>query len=380
MSFLYKKINYCSAIKISLISVVLIILLIHCVEGYNKYSEQANKPKQKQKPKTEFSLPTNIKELRELDKPFRMHKLNLLWTKAKHRLTDPKLQSLFSDLKIHDKEEIAFKHAKSDGKDEIGLEEARMRKKLIGIMSRYDLLEHFEKVDHDTYIKPKLKKQDYGNYVIQDVFKDKRLNHLWAKAERAGFNHEELEALKEEFTHHQEKVNEYLSLLSEVEAGDQSKHENSVHEDHESWNELESQEESNDVSRKNDKYLAKANLLKEKHLEVRTGYDHLENIAAKGPKSKEFIDPKVQELWNMALEAKFSTNELLSLREELLHYEKRLLKLRHLHTEAALEAARRGKEYKPNTTHETYIKKHALDVDKLHKDLEAKILQKHTEL
>lgn len=48
------------------------------------------------------------------------------------RLTDPKLQSLFSDLKIHDKEEIAFKHAKSDGKDETGLEEARMRKKLIG--------------------------------------------------------------------------------------------------------------------------------------------------------------------------------------------------------------------------------------------------------
>lgn len=48
------------------------------------------------------------------------------------RLTDVKLQSIFSDLKIHDKEEIAYKHFKSDGKDPEGLEEARLRKKLIG--------------------------------------------------------------------------------------------------------------------------------------------------------------------------------------------------------------------------------------------------------
>jgi hypothetical protein len=38
-------------------------------------------------------------------------------------------------LKIQDKEEIAFKHLKSDGKDESGLEEARLRKKLIGTKS-----------------------------------------------------------------------------------------------------------------------------------------------------------------------------------------------------------------------------------------------------
>lgn len=47
-------------------------------------------------------------------------------------MTDPKLQSLFSDLKIHDKEELAFKHYKSNEKDSDGLEEARLRKKLIG--------------------------------------------------------------------------------------------------------------------------------------------------------------------------------------------------------------------------------------------------------
>lgn len=56
------------------------------------------------------------------------------------------------------------------------------------------------------------------------------------------------------------------------------------------------------------------------------------------------------------------------------------MKLRHLHTEAALEAARNGKEYKPNTTHVTHIKRHTMDVEKLHKDIESKIMQKHVEL
>ena len=48
------------------------------------------------------------------------------------RLTEPKLQSLFSDLKIHDKEELVHKHSKADGGDPEGLEEARLRKKLMG--------------------------------------------------------------------------------------------------------------------------------------------------------------------------------------------------------------------------------------------------------
>ena len=69
------------------------------------------------------------------------------------------------------------------------------------------------------------------------------------------------------------------------------------------------------------------------------------------------------------------------MQEELLHYESRLLKLRHLHTEAALEAARNGKSYDiDNDTNRQHIKKHARTVEKLHMDLEAKIMQKHVEL
>lgn len=49
------------------------------------------------------------------------------------RLTEPKLKSLFSELKIHDKEEITYKRLKSEGSDKEGLKEAEMRKKLIGM-------------------------------------------------------------------------------------------------------------------------------------------------------------------------------------------------------------------------------------------------------
>lgn len=48
------------------------------------------------------------------------------------------------ELKIHDKEEIAWKQISSQVKDKDGLKENELRQKLIGIMSSYDLLEHFD--------------------------------------------------------------------------------------------------------------------------------------------------------------------------------------------------------------------------------------------
>lgn len=70
---------------------------------------------------------------------------------------------------------------------------------------------------------------------------------------------------------------------------------------------------------------------------------------------------------------------VLTVQEELLHYESRLLKLRHLHTEEALEAARKGHDL-DNSTTEQHIKKHVRTIQKLHMDIENKIMQKHTEL
>lgn len=63
------------------------------------------------------------------------------------RLTEPKLASLYTELKIHDKEELAWKQLNSQHKDKDGLKEAELRKKLVGIMSTYGLLQHFEDVN-----------------------------------------------------------------------------------------------------------------------------------------------------------------------------------------------------------------------------------------
>lgn len=53
---------------------------------------------------------------------------------------------------------------------------------------------------------------------------------------------------------------------------------------------------------------------REKHFELRNGYDNLEKLTAQGPDHKEFVEPKVEGLWRMAQQGKFSTDELTSLK------------------------------------------------------------------
>nr|CAD7585877.1 unnamed protein product [Timema genevievae] len=297
------------------------------------------------------------------------------------RLTEPKLKSLFSELKIHDKEELLWKKLKTEGKDKEGLKEAEMRKKLIGIMSTYGLLEHFEDMQDPKQVKQhKAFNGASDKHINKSLFKDKKLNKLWDKAETGGFTAEELQALKEEFTHHQEKIDQYHSLLDQVESKSDDKEANSVDDALDRFNTIQEMEEPGKD------YLHKANLLRDRHRDIRDGYDRLHRIAAKGPNSKEFIEPKVQGLWTIAVNADFTAEELESLRVELMHYENRLLKLRHMHAEAELGSNRRsGKESMVGKTEglqmmEDNIKKQARKVEKLHFDLETKIMQRHIEL
>lgn len=53
-------------------------------------------------------------------------------------------------------------------------------------MSTYNLLEHFE--DLDDVKKVKEYDSNPEAYFNKNVFKDKKLNKLWIKAEMAGFN------------------------------------------------------------------------------------------------------------------------------------------------------------------------------------------------
>lgn len=134
-------------------------------------------------------------------------------------------------------------------------------------------------------------------------------------------------------------------------------------------------------------YLDKVNLIRDKHRDIKDGYDRLHILAAKGPNSKEFVEPKVQGLWKMALETDFTSEELESLRIELMHYENRLLKLRHMQAESALnEEYHKEKEKMAGVKNDGLkmmdenIKKQARKVDRLHLDIETKIMQKHIEL
>ncbi|XP_026759639.2 alpha-2-macroglobulin receptor-associated protein isoform X2 [Galleria mellonella] len=346
----------------TLLKLVIVSITINSVICENKYTRSANEKK------------TEV-DFRTLDKPFRMNKLNLLWTKAQHRLTEPKLKSLYSDLMIQDKEEITYKRVKSDGGDKEGLKEADLRRKLTNIMNNYGLREHFE----DNA--PRQKQYPAYNSAIDDhinrsLFKDKKLNQLWAKAEASGFTREELAALKEEFTHHQEKIDQYYDLLNDVEAGEKNQYKNAINEDElEQYNEIDDHRlKTNEI--KND-YLDKANLVREKHRGLRDGMDRLQRITARGPNNKEFIEPKVQGLWRMAAAANFTVDELASLKVELQHYESRLLKLRTLHADHVAAA---GDKLDHFDDQQQMIKKHSRKVEKMHADLEGRILQRHSEL
>lgn len=124
------------------------------------------------------------------------------------------MKSLFGALKLYDKEELIWKKLKADGQDKEGLKEAELRKKFLEIMSMYGLLDSFE--NDPNYSPPKMFNDASEDHINKSLFKDKKLNKLWSKIETAGFTAVELNALQEEFNHHQDKIDQYYSLLSDI--------------------------------------------------------------------------------------------------------------------------------------------------------------------
>lgn len=61
-------------------------------------------------------------------------------------------------------------------------------------------------------------------------------------------------------------------------------------------------------------YLDNANKLREKHRDLKDSYDNLERKTGQGRKGREFVDPKVINLWNVAIESNFTANELAALK------------------------------------------------------------------
>lgn len=359
--------------KYILLSAILMVCFgTICSDRHNKYSKEANQAKPQRDDKQ-----SDEKIFENLHRPFRMAKLNLVWAKAQHRLTEPKLKSLYTELKMHDKEELNWKqmHAEND-KD--GLKEASLRKKLLLILNNYGLTNVVdEKEENDSKKGKNGEQRDKSkNQRNKGLFKDKKLNSLWEKAESAGFTPEELQQLKKEFTHYQDKVDLYYNLVDTMDEQSKNDFENAINEDElDVYNEVNSDVQT---KQKHDDFVSNANLLRDQHHDLKESYDQLEKIAIRDANNYEFENVKVQVLWQNAVDGKFTAEELASLKVELLHYESRLMKLRHLYAEHAItnekyKNAKEGDKHGKLSEMEQHIKKQARKVEKLQESIEGRI-------
>ncbi|XP_067414980.1 alpha-2-macroglobulin receptor-associated protein isoform X1 [Emydura macquarii macquarii] len=215
---------------------------------------------------------------------FRVVKLNQIWEKAQRlHLSAVKLAELHSDLKIQEKDELSWKKLKAEGLDEDGEKEAKLRRNLHVVMTKYGMNGKKDAQLVDTnYIK---------DGTESDVLDDPRLEKLWSKAKTSGkFSDQELDKLWREFKHHKEKIHEYNILLETVSRTEEI-HKNVINP---------SEEEQ----------------VKEEILH-------------------EFEEPRVIDLWDMAKSANFTEKELESFREELKHFEAKIEK--HHHYQKQLE-------------------------------------------
>uniref|UniRef100_A0A8C4TYG5 LDL receptor related protein associated protein 1 n=1 Tax=Falco tinnunculus TaxID=100819 RepID=A0A8C4TYG5_FALTI len=274
---------------------------------------------------------------------FRVVRLNQVWEKAQRlHLSAVKLAELHSDLKIQEKDELSWKKLKAEGLDEDGEKEAKLRRNLNVIMTKYGMNGKKDSQLADTnYIK---------DGTESDTLDDPRLEKLWSKywpnccglwltslcskgippasrspgvAKNSGkFSDDELDKLWREFKHHKEKIHEYNILLETV-SRTEDIHKNVINPSEEN--------------------LVKEEILHNKHRELKDklrsinqGFERLRKVSHQGyDTNSEFEEPRVIDLWDMAKSANFTEKELESFREELKHFEAKIEK--HHHYQKQLE-------------------------------------------
>ncbi|XP_054166745.1 alpha-2-macroglobulin receptor-associated protein-like isoform X2 [Oppia nitens] len=335
-------------------------------DGHNKYSAEAN--------------------VGPADNPFRMRKLNDFWHKAVKRLDPNKLKALMADFKAQDKEEITLKKFKSDGQDKDGVKEAQVRKQLAAILKKYGLSDS-DKIDEEVDNNTSGKHRDH--YIDKQIFRDKKLDKLWKKAQNSGLNDEQLMILKEEFKHHEMKLKEYKQLIDDMNVSEDKK--KSIDEENRdnSLNVILDEEEPQDKDNKEADVV-----LKVKHFEIKENFRRLSDKVINNAQDlrssgDEFDEPKAQTLWEMALKSNFNKEELNSLREELEHFETRIRKLKHFESQLDMDSIA-GKYINENIdltgddSDDKHLKRKVKElthkVNKLHSELESRIVQRHLEL
>ncbi|RWS09328.1 alpha-2-macroglobulin receptor-associated protein-like protein [Dinothrombium tinctorium] len=296
------------------------------------------------------------------------------------RLSGQKLKNLKSDLKIQDKEELALKKLKAEKQDKNGAKEAQLKKNLKAIVAKYGIEDILES---DSNIANVDETQDI--LVEKQLFKDKKLDKLWRKVQSSKFDDEQLKVLKEEFKRQQEKIDEYHKLFDVVE----HKEQRSKAADEQMENSIEIDLKVKDEKRKKKKKKQSVDqqALDEKRKEVKEGYRTLEGIVSSGLTNfTHFEEEKVQELWKLAQKSDFTEEELQHLKEELKSHENRIKKLRYLEEQLKNERLAGKHLYDSDeiVDHGKHLKKRVEEinykVEKTHRYIESKIMQRHIEL
>jgi hypothetical protein len=292
---------------------------------------------------------------------------------SKQRLAQGKLKTLFKELKEQDKDEIKVKKMKFEGQEK-GTKGVEVRRRFTILLARYNL----EDVLSDDTIDNLTHAVLNENAFDKQMFKDKKLDRLWRKAEQQQFDDGELLLLKEEFQKYESRLSDYNSQVERV-----ADKESEIHEQIET--------KRNAIDSSTEYPSEHLQLLKEKHREVKRHYNELEDqvLRKQLPSDRDvhFDEPRVGKLWRLALKVGFAANELNELRDELQHFESRLRKISYLeeHYSIDRETVKRTMDDKSVDSSESkHIRGRLRDltdhVDKLERDLHTKIMTAHSEL
>ncbi len=283
---------------------------------------------------------------------------------------------------------------KADGQDKDGLKEAQLRRSLSQIIDKYGLNEYFKTSDYLDNKSSQFSSNSYSDqYLEKQIFRDKKLDKLWKKAEKSGLNDEQLKILKEELRHHELKIEQYYQLIDDINKNEELQR--SRGQDWENSMNRVLQEEDvrpEDVRPAGHQLNDAHQALKDKHFEIKENFKLLSDKISKnfdGFKSttNEFEEENVEKLWQLALKSDFNNDELMSLKEELEHYQNRIRKLKFFESQLESDSIA-GKQINDNIDgdfdDDKHLKKKVKElnhkVNKIHNELESRIMQRHIEL
>ncbi|XP_065649456.1 alpha-2-macroglobulin receptor-associated protein isoform X4 [Hydra vulgaris] len=228
---------------------------------------------------------------------FQLSKFNKLWDSAVKIIKSPmKLSQLEVSLKKLDKEELALKHLKNEGKDVKDLE-ASTQRHLAEILQQYQLGEQFDDL-----------KMEY-----EKTFSDDQLENIWNSVQfESEINDNELHSLYKELMYLQDAINNYQKLLTKAEKTVK--------------NDIKSPSYKDEAA-KHSKRLTELRIkLKEEHDDIAIRIQQVKKKVNMNEAS--IIDKRVVDLWNKAKSTKyFSNEELKSIKNELRYFQTGIDKL-----------------------------------------------------